>query len=96
MKKAFLLFSLLCNLTVFAEVKMDPVTDEVRDNYLKRAQVWKPTDISKMDIAAGPQNEVSVPAGTEVRCEYLGAGKKLYRESSRSFFAKLNRVKSSG
>lgn len=46
------------------------ITSEVRKSYIQQAQVWKPTDVSKVDIVAGPQNEISVPPETDVTCEY--------------------------
>ncbi|MCI0416760.1 hypothetical protein L0222_28665 [bacterium] len=42
-----------------------------RENYLQRAKVWQKTDIPRMNILAGPQNEIAVPPEAEVLCHYV-------------------------
>jgi hypothetical protein len=42
-----------------------------RNNYLQRARIWQKTDISMMNIAAGPQNEIAVSPEAEVLCHYV-------------------------
>ncbi|HEY4492773.1 MAG TPA: hypothetical protein VI958_12290, partial [Acidobacteriota bacterium] len=54
-----------------AEVKFEKVTSEVREKYLKNAEVWHATKISEMNVLAGPQSEISVPPETEVACKYV-------------------------
>jgi hypothetical protein len=62
---------ILSNSFVFAEVKLEKITGEVREQYLERAQVWHPTEVSKMDIMAGPSTEISAAPDSEVDCEYI-------------------------
>ncbi|HJZ12278.1 MAG TPA: hypothetical protein VJ521_09015 [Acidobacteriota bacterium] len=62
---------LLCAVDVSAEPKLEPIDAEVRQSYIKRAQVWRPTEVSKMDVWLGPQNEIAVAPGTEVSCKYV-------------------------
>jgi hypothetical protein len=38
---------------------------------LRRSQVWTPTDVSKIDIKAGPQGKGSFSPGETVTCEYV-------------------------
>ena len=37
---------------------------------IRRAQVWKPTNIAAMDIVAGPQGKGAVPPRATVTCEF--------------------------
>ena len=83
MKPLFVAF-LLIGAWLFAEESPDKISEKNRDQNLRRAQVWKPVDVSKMDVLAGPQNEISVPPLAEVSCTYIepkekpsGAAKKF-------------------
>jgi hypothetical protein len=77
MKKLILVVFTLYNLALYADVELKEVTDGFRESCIKRAQVWRPTEVSKMDIMAGPQNEISVPPGAEFVCTYVEPKEKL-------------------
>jgi hypothetical protein len=76
MRYLLILTLLFCSLAGAADVKIDLKSGE-RDQYISRAQIWKPTEISKMNILAGPQNEVSVPLNAQVECEYIEPKEQL-------------------
>ena len=59
--KTMFIFALLLCAVCRAEVALEPTTSELRKQYLRSAQVWKATDVAKMNILEGPQNEVSAP-----------------------------------
>jgi hypothetical protein len=75
-KKMFIFALLLCAVGR-AEVALEPTTSELRKEYLRRAQVWKATDVAKMNILEGPQNEVSASLDAVVECEYVEPKKQL-------------------
>lgn len=47
-----------------------PTTGAERNDALKRAQVWKPTDVAAMDLMAGPQGPGAFAPGETVTCDY--------------------------
>jgi hypothetical protein len=47
------------------------VTAAERMRALRHAQVWAPTDVSSMDIAAGPQGAGAFKPGATVDCKYV-------------------------
>jgi hypothetical protein len=47
------------------------LSQKQRKNYLQWARVWQKTDIAKMNIAAGPQNEIAVSPEAEIVCYYV-------------------------
>jgi hypothetical protein len=75
MKYVWILIFVFCT-TLTAEEKID-MTGEKRDSALKRARVWKSVDIPKMNILAGPQNDVSVPFESTIECDYVEPKEKL-------------------
>ena len=77
MKKLIWVIFTFYNLALFADVEVKEVNDGFRESCIKRAQVWRPTEVSKMDIMAGPQNEISVPPGAEFECTYVEPKEKL-------------------
>ena len=77
MRKLIWVLFTFYNLALFADVELKEVNDGFRESCIKRAQVWKPTEVSKMDIMAGPQNEISVPPGAEFECTYVEPKEKL-------------------
>src|SRR5215468_5384127 len=46
-------------------------TKSERQELLKRAQVWAPTDIPSMDLRLGPQGREAFQPGQEVACDYV-------------------------
>jgi len=46
-------------------------TTSERQELVKRAQVWAPTDIASMDLRLGPQRRDSFQPGQEVTCDYV-------------------------
>src|SRR5262249_51562436 len=46
-------------------------TKSERQELLKRAQVWTPTDIPSMDLRLGPQGREAFQPGQEVTCDYV-------------------------
>jgi hypothetical protein len=46
------------------------LSPEARVIAIRRAQVWKPTDVSAMDIVAGPKGKGSFTPGETVTCEF--------------------------
>ena len=53
------------------------ISSDIRKEYIHRAQIWRPVDISKMDMIAGPQSEFSVPFDSEVVCSFVTPKEKL-------------------
>ena len=53
------------------------ISNSIRNENLDRAQVWQKTNVSTMDILAGPQNEISVPPNAEITCQYMEWTKKI-------------------
>src|ERR1700730_13236972 len=47
-----------------------PLTPKNRLEVIRRAQVWKTTDIPSMDLKAGPQGGKAFDAGETVNCDY--------------------------
>ncbi len=66
-----LLLLILITVPAFAGPKLEAVNGEARRDYIHRAQVWRPTDIPKMDVLQGPSTDISVPPGREVACRYV-------------------------
>jgi hypothetical protein len=86
----------LCLLLLFiapftnAEVKIGEAKGGSRDHYLEKGQVWRKQDIPKLNILRGPQNQISVPPGAEIRCQYV-EWKKPPSGASPKFNCKLQR-----
>src|SRR5688572_29560063 len=76
MKYLSILTLLFCVPLFAADVEID-LKDNPRQKYIERAHVWKSTDISKMDILAGPKSDVSVPMNAQVQCEYVEPKEKM-------------------
>jgi hypothetical protein len=47
------------------------ITEQARLEAIRRAQVWKPTDVPSMDMIAGPQGSGAFPPDATVTCNYL-------------------------
>src|SRR5713226_3535295 len=54
---------------------LERLTAAQRIEFIRRAQVWAPTDIKSLDLLNGPQGQGSFPSGATVTCDYTG--KKL-------------------
>ena len=67
---------LFCSLADADDVKIELKGGD-REKYINRAQIWKPTEVTKMNILAGPQNEVSMPLNSQVECEYIEPKEQL-------------------
>jgi hypothetical protein len=76
MKRMFVLAMLLCVLCE-AEAKLGPVSSDSRKEALRRAQVWKPTEIARMDILRGPENDLITAFDQTIECEYVETEKPL-------------------
>jgi hypothetical protein len=50
---------------------LEHVSAETRLDYLKRAQVWRPTNVAAMDVMAGPQGKGAFAFDEQVTCEYV-------------------------
>ncbi|MCI0412146.1 hypothetical protein L0222_05000 [bacterium] len=59
-----------------AEMKLE-ISKDLREDGLRQGQVWRPVDVSKMDILAGPQTEVSARLNSQVECEYIEPKEQL-------------------
>jgi hypothetical protein len=44
---------------------------EARDTVIARSQLWSPTDVAAMDLAAGPQGPGAFPPNATIFCEHL-------------------------
>jgi hypothetical protein len=75
--RRFILIIVLWILPVSLIANQNQISSEERKEYLHRAQVWRPTDVSTMDIVAGPQSEFSVPFNSEVVCSFVVPKKQL-------------------
>jgi hypothetical protein len=65
------IFVILIALSVLDACKLWQTPNWTRKEYLRKGKVWQKNDIPKMDIMAGPQNEISVPPEQEVTCKFV-------------------------
>jgi hypothetical protein len=70
MKFACLILILVAPLA-YASIRFGDAKGGSREHYLEKGQVWRKTDIRTLNLLNGPQNEISVPPGTEIRCHYV-------------------------
>ena len=52
-----------------------PLSREARLKFIRRAQVWRPTDIPAMDLRVGPDGSGAFPPGAVVTCDYVPSKK---------------------
>jgi hypothetical protein len=73
MTKGFFLFLFLVffSFADAAELKLEPIDEAKRDQYLAMAQVWKPTDVRKMSVYMGPQRGSVIQPNSIVTCRYI-------------------------
>lgn len=64
-------FVILIALSVLNACKLWQIPNWTRKEYLRKGKVWHKTDIPMMNIIAGPQNEIAVPAEQEVTCKFV-------------------------
>src|SRR6202163_2781558 len=50
-----------------------PLTQEARLEFIRRAQVWAPTNVPQMDLRAGPQGPGAFQPDESVTCDYVKA-----------------------
>lgn len=64
---------LLCPLTAIAAdgLTLPTPTSKERIEYLRRARVWEPTDVSSKDLYNGPQGELKLAVDQEVTCDFV-------------------------
>ena len=67
---------LCAQLAAAADLKVELKGDD-RENYIRRAQVWQPTEVARKNILIGPENEVSAPLDSVVECDYVESKEKL-------------------
>jgi len=48
-----------------------PLSKEARLKFIRRAQVWRPTDVARMDLRTGPEGKGAFPPDAVVTCDYL-------------------------
>src|SRR5262245_63729334 len=63
--------------------KPRPLSKKERIEFIRRAQVWSPTDVSTVDIRKGPGGKDAFPPDAVVTCDYSAA--KTRGGSSRKF-----------
>src|SRR5712692_9758761 len=51
--------------------KKELTTKAVRLAFIRKAQIWAPTEVSKMDLRAGPQGTGSFQQNEAVTCDYV-------------------------
>jgi hypothetical protein len=54
-----------------ATLKFEPVDHEKRAHYIAMAQVWKPTNVRKMNVTMGPQRGSLIRPNEEITCRYV-------------------------
>jgi len=69
-----------------ADLKLPTPTAEGRVDYIRRARVWEPTDVSAKDLYNGPKGQLSFAAGEEVACDFVP---KLMTGLTEKFLCKL-------
>lgn len=75
--------TLVVALLAGAAVEAQELTGDARRAFIQRAQIWTPTDVSTMDLQAGPQGPGAVRPGETVTCEYV---ERALPGTSRKFF----------
>src|SRR6202163_2819447 len=50
-----------------------PLTQEARLEFIRKAQVWAPTNVPQMDLRAGPQGPGAFQPNESVTCDYMKA-----------------------
>lgn len=70
MRRMFVLTLLVCAI-YDAGAMLELIPSESRKKLLRRAHVWKPTEVARMNILQGAENEVSVPFDATIECEYV-------------------------
>ena len=46
-------------------------TPKERDDYIRRARVWEPTDVASKDLFNGPQGELNFAVDQEIACDFV-------------------------
>jgi hypothetical protein len=54
-----------------ASPKKELTTTEARLAFIRKAQIWVPTNVSEMDLRAGPQGAGAFPPNAAVVCDYV-------------------------
>jgi len=52
-------------------LKLPPPTSEERIEYLRRARVWDPTDVSAKDLYNGPDGTLKLAVDQEITCDFV-------------------------
>ena len=66
---AFLLFPLTA--AAGDGLHLPPVTADERVEYLRRARVWEPTDVSSKDLYNGPKGKLKLAVDQEIVCDFV-------------------------
>jgi hypothetical protein len=72
-KKRILCVVMVLPLTAIAGDRLElpkPTSDE-RIEYIRRARVWEPTDVSSKDLYNGPEGELKLAVDQEVTCDFV-------------------------
>src|SRR5690348_4468881 len=54
-----------------AAAQQRPLDDRTREAFIRGAQVWSPTDISSLDLRAGPGGDGAFQPNEMVTCDYV-------------------------
>src|SRR5262245_43939219 len=52
-------------------LKLSTPTSEERGEYLRRARVWEPTEVSTKDLYNGPEGELHFAVDEEIPCDFV-------------------------
>jgi hypothetical protein len=79
-------FLLLPAMAGAADVKLPTPTAEERNESIRHARVWEPTDVAAKDLYNGPKGELSFAVDEEVTCDFVP---KLMSGLTEKFLCKL-------
>jgi hypothetical protein len=79
--------TLVLTLLAAAALSAQELTGTARLAFIRRAQIWAPTNVSAMDLRAGPRGPGAVPPGEMVTCEYV---ERALPGTTRKFFCAVS------
>src|SRR6266850_2507215 len=51
--------------------KLPKSTSDDRDDYIRRARVWEPTDVASKDLYNGPVGKLKFAVDQEITCDFV-------------------------